>query len=107
MTLPLLVRRTFIPDDPEGRTMAQVSESVPVDQPSGCVAPEQSASCRIVLYHIEPIAVAPDGGAMLPPFLYALMNDSTRGCQAVWGKSACGEQYMTDESDPSGHTLPM
>ncbi len=67
ITLPLLVRRTFILDELEGRTTAQVRESVPVDQPVGWVAPEQVASCRIVLYHIDPMAVAPEGGAMLPP----------------------------------------
>lgn len=107
MTEPLLVRQAFIPDDPDGRTIAQVRESVPVDQPLGGVAPEHEASCRIVLYHIDPTAVAPDGGAMVPPALYASMNDVTRGCQAAWGKAACGEEYMTDESDDSLHTFPM
>lgn len=65
ITLPLLVRRTFIPDEPDGSTTAQLKESVPVLQPFGCVAPEQEAPCRMVLYHIDPMAVAPDGGAML------------------------------------------
>ena len=69
MTAPLLVARTFIPDEPEGSTMAQLRESVPVDQPSGWAAPLQVEDWRIVLYHIAPTAVAPDGGAMLPPFL--------------------------------------
>ena len=53
------------------------------------------------------MAVAPEGGAMLPPALYALMKDCTSGCQAVWGKLACGSQYFTDESDDSAQTLPM
>ena len=35
MTLPLLVARTLYPDAPVGRTMAQLSESVPVLQPLG------------------------------------------------------------------------
>ena len=84
-TLPLLVARTFIPDDPEGKTTAQFSASVPVLQPWGSVAPLQEEPCSMVLYHIAPMAVAPEGGAMLPPFLYALMKDCTSGCQAVWG----------------------
>lgn len=107
MTAPLLVARTFIPDDPDGSTMAQFSASVPVLQPSGCAAPLQEALCSIVLYHIDPTALASDGGAMLPPALYALMKDVTSGCQAVCGKLACGSQYITDGSDDSDHTLPM
>lgn len=86
MTAPLLVARTFIPDEPDGRTTAQLSESLPVLQPLGSVAPLQDALCKIVLYHIDPMAVAPEGGAMLPPALYALMKDFTSGCQAVCGK---------------------
>lgn len=65
MTAPLLVARIFIPLDPDGSTTAQLSESVPVDQPSGWVAPLQVAFCRMVLYHIAPTAVAPLGGDML------------------------------------------
>ena len=104
--MPLLVRRTFIPDEPDGRTTAQLSESVPVLQPLG-EAPVQVALCSIVLYHIDPTAVAPEGGAMVPPDLYALMKEVTSGCQAVCGKLAWGEQYITDESEDSGQTLPM
>ena len=69
MTEPLLVSLTLIPDALDGRTMAQVRESVPVDQPLGCVAPRQEESCRRVLNHIDPTAVAPVGGTMLPPDL--------------------------------------
>ncbi len=87
--------------------MAQLSASAPVLHPLGWVAPLQEALCRIVLYHIAPMAVAPEGGAMLPPFLYAPMKDFTSGCQAVCGKLACGSQYITDVSDDSVHTLPM
>lgn len=107
MTLPLLVRRTCIPDEPDGRTTAQLSESVPVLQPLGWEAPLQVELCSIVLYHIDPMAVAPEGGAMVPPDLNALMNDVTSGCQAVWGKLAWGSQYITDWSDDSAQTLPM
>ena len=35
MTLPLLVARTLYPDEPDGRTTAQLIESVPVLQPLG------------------------------------------------------------------------
>ena len=71
------------------------------------MAPLQVELCSKVLYHIDPMAVAPEGGAMLPPALYAPMKDFTRGCQAVCGKLACGSQYFTDESDDSAQTLPM
>ena len=71
------------------------------------MAPLQVEVCSRVLYHIDPMAVAPEGGAMLPPALYAPIKDCTSGCQAVWGKLACGSQYFTDESDDSAQTLPM
>ena len=58
-----------MPDALGGRTMAQVRESVPVEKPLGNAAPEQEELCRMVLYHIDPTAVAPLGGAMVPPDL--------------------------------------
>ena len=91
-TFPLLIARTCIPEEPFAMMTAQFMVSVPVDHPSGWGALlGQVVDCKTVLYHRAPTACVLAGGDMddaVPPAFHALMNEVTRGCQALCGQAA-------------------
>ena len=84
-TTPLLMALICMPDEPAARTIAQLSESVPSSQPVGSVLGQVSFS-EIVLYHMRPTAVVPEGGAIedeVPPAFQVLMKGVMRGSHAL------------------------